>query len=69
MQLQFYSGSWIDVLISAKNNYRLLIHNEDPFSEHTAASLEDVQGCLLDAIGAFKQESQLSLDEGMLVQS
>ena len=68
-QLRFYSGTWVDVLILAKNNYRLFIHNEDPFPERTAVSLEDARGCLLDAIGKFKEESQLPLDDGMLIQS
>ena len=67
-QLRFYSGTWIDVLIVAKNNYRLFIHTEDPFPERTVLSLEDAWACLLDAIGKFKEESQLPLDEGMLVQ-
>jgi hypothetical protein len=68
-QLRFYSGTWVDILVAAKNNYRLFINNEDPFPERTAASLEDAQGCLLDAIGKFKQESQCSLDEGKSVQA
>jgi hypothetical protein len=68
-QLRFYSGSWVDVLIAAKNNFRLFIHNEDPFPERTAASLEDARNCLLDAIGTFREENQLPLDEGKLDQS
>ena len=68
-QLRFYSGTWVDVLIAAKNNYRLFVHNDDPFPERTAASLEDAHGCLLEAIGKFREESQLSLDQGMLIQS
>lgn len=68
-QLRFYSGTWVDVLIAAKNNYRLFIHNEDSFPERTVASLEDARACLLDAIGKFREESQLPLDERMLIQS
>ena len=68
-QLRFYSGTWVDVLTAAKNNYRLFIHNEDPFPERTAAGLEDARGCLLDAIGKFKEENQLPLDEGTFIQS
>ena len=67
-QLRFYSGTWIDVLIAAKNNYRLFIHNVDPFPERTAASLDDARDCLLDAIGKFK-ESQHPLEDGMSIQS
>jgi hypothetical protein len=67
-QLRFYSGTWVDVLIAAKNNYRLFIHNEDPFPERTAISLDDARGCLLEAIGKFREETQLPLDEGMLIQ-
>jgi hypothetical protein len=68
-QLRFYSGTWVDVLTAAKNNYRLLIHKEDPFPERTTANLEDAHLCLLDAIGKFKEETELPLDEGMYVQS
>jgi hypothetical protein len=68
-QLRFYSGTWVDVLIIAKNNYRLFIHNEDPFPERTAASLEDARICLIDAIGRFRAESRLPLNEGKLIQS
>jgi hypothetical protein len=63
-QLRFYSGTWVDVLVAAKNNYRLFIHNEDSFPERTAASLEDARECLLDAIAMFREESKLALDEG-----
>lgn len=66
-QLRFYSGTWVDVLIAAKNNYRLFVHTDDPFPERTAASLEDAHGCLLEAIGKFREESQLPLDQGMLI--
>ena len=65
-QLRFYSGTWVDVLIAAKNNYRLFIHNDDPFPERTASSLEDARNCLLDAVGKFKEEIRLPLDDGML---
>ena len=68
-QLRFYTGNWVDVLVSAKNNYRLFIHNEDPFPERSAASLEDARACLLDAVGKFKEENHLPLDNGMLFQS
>ena len=34
-QLRFNSGTWVDVLITAKNNYRLFIHTNDPFPKHT----------------------------------
>jgi hypothetical protein len=67
-QLRFYSGLWVDVLIVAKNNYRLFIHNEDPFPERTAGSLEDAHECLLDAIGKFKEECRLTLDEGIVIE-
>ena len=60
-QLHFYSGTWVNVLIIAKNNYRLFIHTDDPFPEHTAASLEDAHICLIDAIGKFKEESSFLL--------
>lgn len=66
-QLRFYSGTWIDTLIAAKNNYRLFIHTEDPFPERTSESLEDARNCLLEAIAKFKEESQLPLDGGMLL--
>ncbi|KAF8811157.1 hypothetical protein BYT27DRAFT_7208610 [Phlegmacium glaucopus] len=62
-QLRFYSGTWVDVLIAAKNNYRLFVHTEDPFPERTAASLEDAHRCLLDAVGSFTEENKLPLDE------
>ena len=65
-QLHFYSGSWVDVLIAAKNNYRLFINTEDPFPERTAASLEDAHRSLLDTIGKFTEESKLPLDQGLL---
>jgi hypothetical protein len=68
-QLRFYSGIWVDVLVAAKNNYRLFIHNEEPFPERTSISLEDARMCLLDALGKFQEERQLPLDEGMLIQS
>jgi hypothetical protein len=68
-QLRFYSGLWVDVLIAAKNNYRLFIHNEDPFPERTAGSLEDARECLIDAIGKFKEECRLTLDEGIVIES
>ena len=67
-QLHFYSGTWVDVLIIAKNNYRLFIHTNDPFPERMAASLEDAHICLIDAIGKFKEESRLPLNEGKLIQ-
>ena len=66
LQLCFYSGSWVDILIAAKNNYRLFINTEDPFPEHTAASLEDVHQSLLDAIGKFTKESKFPLYQGLL---
>jgi hypothetical protein len=66
-QLRFYSGTWVDVLLAAKNNYRLFIHNEDPFPERTSANLEDAHGCLLDAIGTFKEENRLHLNEGKVI--
>jgi hypothetical protein len=68
-QLRFYSGTWVDVLIAAKNNYRLFIHNEDPFPERTATSLQDTCNCLIDAIGDFRAERRLHLDEGKSIQS
>ena len=67
-QLCFYTGTWVDVLIIAKNNYRPFIHTDDPFPEHTAASLEDACICLIDAIGKFKEESRLPLNECKLIQ-
>ena len=67
-QLCFYSGTWVNVLIISKNNYRLFIHIDDPFPERMAASLEDACICLLDAIGKFKEESRLPLNEGNLIQ-
>ena len=68
-QLRFYSGTWVDILTAAKNNYRLFIHNEDPFPERSSADLEDAHVCLLDAVGKFKEDPQLTIDEGMLIQS
>jgi len=68
-QLRFYSGTWVDVLIAAKNNYRMFIHNEDPFPERTETSLQDARNCLIDAIGAFREERRLPLDDGKLIQS
>ena len=67
-QLHFYSGTWINVLIIAKNSYRLFIHTNDPFPKCTAASLEDAHICLINAIGKFKEESRLPLNEGNLIQ-
>jgi hypothetical protein len=68
-QLRFYSGSWVDVLILAKNNYRLFIHSRavNPFPERTAASLEDAHVCLIDAIAKFREETKLRLDEGIML--
>ena len=61
-QLRFYSGTCVNVLIIAKNNYRLFIHTDDPFPKRMAASLEDARICLIDAIGKFKEERRLPLN-------
>ena len=66
-QLPFYSGTWVDVLLLAKNNYRLYIHKEDPFPERTAANLEDAHDCLMEAIGQFELRSRLPLDQSMFI--
>jgi hypothetical protein len=65
-QLRFYSGSWVDVLKDAKNQYRLFIHTEGGFAERSRESLSEARNCVLEAIGRFQDEVGLPLDEGSL---
>jgi hypothetical protein len=64
-QLRFYSGSWVDILTNAKYRHRLFINTVAPFPERTTKGLADAHRSLLDAIGEFKEEKRLPLDQGL----
>jgi hypothetical protein len=63
--LGFYSGTWYDVLVEAKNKYRLFIHTENPFPERNRDGLRDAHGCLLEIISKYKDDG-IQLDEGSI---
>ena len=63
-QLGFYAGTWIDVLIIARNNYRKLIHTVDPFPERNADSLKNAHDILLEAIAEYEDYGG-KVDEGL----
>jgi hypothetical protein len=63
-QLGFYSGTWVDVLIYARNGYRKLIHTKDPFPERNLENLQVAQNILLEAISDYI-EINGRLDEGL----
>ncbi|KAM6491219.1 hypothetical protein JOM56_013458 [Amanita muscaria] len=48
-QLGFYSGPWVDILITARNQYRRMIHTHDPFPERNAGTLKEAHDFLLEA--------------------
>jgi hypothetical protein len=61
--LGFYSGTWYDVLVEAKNRYRLFIHTLCPFPDRNSNSLRDAHDCLLETITKYKDEGA-QLDDG-----
>lgn len=62
-QLGFYSGTWHDLLVEAKNRYRLFIHTQNPFPERNRNGLRDANDCLLEIISKYKDDG-VQLDEG-----
>ena len=65
-QLSFYSGTWVDILIAARNNYRKIIHTIEPFPEHNPNNLKEAQNLLLEAIDDFKDQG-CKLDESSFI--
>ena len=63
--LGFYSGTWYDVLVEAKNRYRLFIHTQNPFPERNRNGLKDAQECLLETIAKY-EDNGIQLDKGIL---
>jgi hypothetical protein len=63
--LGFYSGTWYDLLVEAKNHYRLFIHTQKPFPERNRIGLRDAQDCLLETISKYK-DNGIQLDEGTI---
>lgn len=61
--LGFYSGTWYDALVDAKNSYRLFIHTQNPFPDRNSNSLRDAHDCLLEVIVRYKDDG-IQLDEG-----
>jgi hypothetical protein len=62
-QLGYYSGSWVDVLVAARNDYRRFLHITDPFPERNTDNLKDAHDALLEAIGQCI-EMGCELDQG-----
>ena len=66
-QLGFYSGAWVGILITARNNYSNFIHTGDkPFPERTIDNLQDVHNFLMEAIGEFRENGGV-LDESVFI--
>jgi hypothetical protein len=61
-QLGYYHGAWVNVLISARNDYRKLVHTSTPFPERGPDTLKTVHNLLLEAI-ADRVERFGPLDE------
>ena len=62
-RLGFYSGTWYDVLVEAKNRYWLFIHTQNPFPERNRDGLHDAHDCLLETVSKYKDDG-IQLDEG-----
>jgi hypothetical protein len=67
-QLGFYHGTWVNILIDARNNYRKRIHSSqhDPFPERNTESLRDAQDLLLEVISDFRDRGT-QVDEGLFI--
>lgn len=66
-QLGFYSGPWLDVLITAKNYYRFSMHT-DPlgaFPERNTKNLDFARACLHEAISQAPDVVRDALDNGI----
>ena len=63
--LGFYSGTWYDVLVEAKNRYRLFIHTQNPFPERNRSALRDAHDCLLETVSKY-EDNGIQLDSGIL---
>ena len=61
-QLQFYSGTWVDILELAKRYFRLWIATEVNFPERET-HLSDATNCLTRAVNEHRQEGS-EVEEG-----
>ena len=69
-QLGFYSGAWVDILITARNNFRKMIHAESgpthpSFPERNPENLRRAQDHLIEAVAEYSEENGQQLDNGM----
>jgi hypothetical protein len=64
--LSYYSGSWVDVLVAARNDYRRFLHITDPFPERNKDNLKDAHDILLEVIGEHVEMGG-ELDYGSLL--
>ena len=60
-QLGFYSGAWVDILITARNNFRKMIHAESgptrpSFPERNPENLRRAQDHLIEAVAEYSEE-------------
>lgn len=68
-QLQFYRdlnhGCWVDILVRAKNHYRLTMHTEaiDPFPARSTNSLNIAHDSLLETVGKLREGEWKNLDQ------
>jgi hypothetical protein len=62
--LGYYRGAWVDVLVDARNHYRLTIHTGDPFPERNCETLKVAHDILLEAIARHMEGGGIPLDEG-----
>ena len=56
--LGYYVGTWVDVLVTACNNYRKYIHTKSPFPDRNSESLNEVHNILLEAITEFRDDGR-----------
>ena len=64
--LGYYSGAWYDVLVEAKNRYRLFNHTQIPFPDRNSNSLQDTHDCLLETIARYKEDG-VQLDNSTVI--
>ena len=62
--LRFYGGAWHDVLVMAKNIYRLAIHadGQNPFPERNDPNLDAAHDSLFEATNQLSREAKEAID-------